>query len=212
DEKRFPDGYYQSEDGKKLVVAIRSGVLASDLSKGQECVERVRAAVEKVDPKKFDPSVKWGITGDLAIGIAEYKAINKDLTDVGIAGAFLILGVVLLYYLRIRTLIAMMLTIGIGLSWTFGFTEIALGHLNLATGFLFTIVGGNGINFGILYMARYLEVRRAGGDLLSAVRTAHADTWVPTLTASVAGSAAYGALPVTAVRGFRGFGPLGGGG
>src|SRR5262249_17430496 len=33
-EKRFPGGYYQSADGRTVVVAIRSGVLATDLDQG----------------------------------------------------------------------------------------------------------------------------------------------------------------------------------
>src|SRR5262249_32753221 len=156
-------------------------------------------------PKSFDPSIKYGLTGDLAIGIAEYRAINEDLTDVGIAGAIFILSVVLLYYLRLRTVFAMILTIGVGLAWTFGVTQLALGHLNLATGFLFTIIGGNGINFSFIYMGRYLEELRRGRSVEQALVTAHRETWIPTLTAASAAAASYGALLVTEFRGFRDF-------
>ena len=162
EEKRFPGGYYQSADGKTVVIAIRSGVLGADFKRAEEAINKVGAVVARVNPKRFDPSAQWGLTGDLAIGLAEYKLINRDLTAIGLVGAVLILGVVFLYYLRIRTVVAMGLAIGIGLAWTFGLTEIIFGHLNLATGFLFTIIGGNGINFSILFMARYLEERRRG--------------------------------------------------
>ena len=212
EQDRFPGGYYQSQDGKTLVVAVRSGVLASDLGRGREAIARVRAVVEQVSPKSFDPAATWGITGDLAIGVGEYNAINRDLTDVGLAGAVLILGVVALYYLRLRTMMAMTLTLSVGLALTFGFTEIALGHLNLATGFLFTIVGGNGLNFSVIYMARYLEERREGRPLAQAIEIAHRETWAPTLTAAAAAAASYGSLLVTAFRGFREFGIIGGAG
>ena len=212
DEDRFPEGYYQSQDGKTLVVAVRSGVLASDLGKGRAAIDKVRGVVAQIDPSSFDPAAKWGITGDLAIGVGEYNAINRDLTDVGLAGAVLILGVVSLYYLRLRTLVAMTLTLSVGLAWTFGLTAVTLGHLNLATGFLFTIIGGNGINFSIIYMARYLEERRENRPLAVAITVAHRETWAPTLTAAAAAAAAYGSLLVTAFRGFREFGIIGGAG
>jgi uncharacterized protein len=212
DENRWPDGYYQSEDGKTLVVAIRSGVLGSDLDKGSEALRLVQEVVDRVNPKSFDPEVHVGLTGDLVIGIAEYRAITKDLTEVGYTGAALILGVVFLYYLRFRTLLAMTITIAIGLSWTFGATELALGHLNTATGFLFTIVGGNGINFGLIFMARYLEERRMGVSFFPAIRVAHRETWRPTLTAACAAAASYGSLLITEFRGFRDFGAIGGAG
>ncbi|WP_437693187.1 efflux RND transporter permease subunit [Sorangium sp. So ce176] len=210
DAGRYPDGYYQSKDGKTVVVAIRSKVIASDFAAGSEAIRRVREVVERVRPASFDPGITYGLAGDLQTGIAEYAAINEDLTDVGVAGAALIAAVVFLYYLRVRTLLAMLITIGVGVAWTFGVTQLAIGHLNMATGFLFSIVAGNGINFGIIYMARYLEARRGGASLLEGVRVAHRETWLPTLTAGCAASAAYGSLVVTEFRGFRDFGLIGG--
>lgn len=212
DTKRFPDGYYQSQDGKTLIVAIRAGVLGSDFEKANEALRRVREVVEKVDPKSYHPSIRYGLTGDLVIGLSEYKAINEDLTEVGVTGTVLLVLVVLLYYLRFRTLIAMTLTISIGVAWTFGLTELVIGHLTMATGFLFTIVAGNGINFAIIFMARYLEARRAGASLEQGLALAQRETWAPTLTAGLAAGAAYASLLVTEFRGFRDFGAIGGAG
>lgn len=209
---RFPGGYYASRDGHTLVVAVRSGILASDLAKGQEALAKVREVVERVRPASFDPAIRWGLTGDLAIGVGEFNAINRDLTDVGIAGAVMIIGVVFLFYLRLRTVLAMVLTIAVGLAWTFALTEFTLGHLNLATGFLFTIVGGNGINFAILYMARYLEEQRLGTPVGEAIVRAHLGTWRPTLTAAAAAAGSYGSLLITEFKGFREFGIIGGAG
>jgi hypothetical protein len=208
--ERYPDGYYQSKDGQTVVVAVRSKVLGSDFTAGNEALKRIRAVVDRVSPAGFDPAIGYGLTGDLVTGIAEYNAINEDLTEVGYSGAIMIAAVVFLYYLRTRTLFTMLLTIGVGVSWTFGVTQIAIGHLNMATGFLFTIIAGNGINFGIIWMARYLEARRRGAPLADGVRIAHRETWIPTLTAGAAASASYGSLLVTEFRGFRDFGAIGG--
>ena len=208
-QSRYPDGYYQSQDGKVVVVAIRSKVLGSDFDKGTEALKRVKEVIERVNPKSFDAGITYGFAGDLQTGISEYTAINADLTEVGVFGVVMITAVMFLYYLRVRTLFAMLITIGIGVSWTFGFTELAIGHLNLATSFLFTIIAGNGINFGIIYMSRFLEARRRGATLQDGVRIAHRETWLPTLTAGAAAAASYGSLCVTEFRGFRDFGVIG---
>ena len=211
DERRFPpDGRYQSADGKKAVVVIRSGVVGADFQKAEEAVARVSEVVKRVNPASFDPAAKWDLSGDLLIGLAEYRLINRDLTEVGLAGTVLILGIVFLYYLRIRTVISMGIGIGIGVAWTFALTELAIGRLNLATGFLFTIIAGNGINFSILLMARYLEERRHGTPTEQAIVEAMRHTWRPTLTAAATASAAYGALVITEFKGFREFGWIGG--
>ena len=211
DERRFPaDGRYQSADGKEAVVVIRSGVIGADFQKAEEAVAKVSEVVRRVNPASYDPSAKWDLSGDLLIGLAEYRLINRDLTKVGLAGTVLILGIVFLYYLRIRTVISMGLGIGIGVAWTFALTQLFIGRLNLATGFLFTIIAGNGINFSILLMARYLEERRRGTATEPALVEAMRCTWRPTLTAAATASAAYGALVVTEFKGFREFGWIGG--
>jgi predicted exporter len=201
--KRYPDGYYQSKDGKTVVVAIRCGVLGTNFSMGKEALRRVGEVVARVNPAAYDPSARWGLSGDLALA-------SRDLTDIGLVGGAVILAVVFLYYLRLRTVLAMGLTISIGLSWTFGLTQLLLGHLNLATGFLFTIIGGNGINFSIIYMARYLEERRGGSAATAAVAEGMRRTWHATLTAAAAASASYGALVITEFKGFKEFGIIGG--
>lgn len=208
--KKWPDGYYQSQDGKTLIVAIRCGVLGADFPKAAEALRRVKEVVDQSNIKQFDPTLRAGYTGDLAIGLGEYSSLRRDLTSVGLFGAVLVLGAIFLYYLRIRPIVAMFLTILVGLSWTFGFTALALGHLNLATGFLFTIIGGNGINFGILFMARYLDERHRHKDVNAALHAAVQGTWTPTLTAAATASASYGALIVTEFKGFKEFGIIGG--
>src|SRR5262249_38694042 len=158
--------------------------------------------IEKANLKGIDPGITWGLTGDLKTGNEEFRQVNKDLTDVGINGSVAIIVVIFLYYLRIRTLLALILTIALGVSWTFGIAEILIGQLNMATGFLFTIIAGNGMNFSIIYMARFLEARRRGAGLQDGVRIAHRETWLPTLTAGCTAAASYGSLMITEFRGF----------
>jgi len=206
---RYPDGYYESKDGRVLVVAIRSKILGTDVTRGREAIRRVREVVDAAGLGGATPPIHYGLQGDLWTGVAELTVVNEDLTRVGVTGIVLIGSVVLLYYLRVRALVTMLLTILVGVSWSFAFTDLTIGFLNLATGFMFTIIAGNGINAGVIYMARYLEARRAGIEIAASVRVAHEDTWLATLTACLAASAAYASLTVTEFRGFRDFGIIG---
>jgi hypothetical protein len=210
DPSRYPDGYYQAADGRSVVVLIRSKVNGGEFDKGSEALKRIRAVVAQVHLEKFDPAMHAGYAGDLETAVSEFEAVNENLLDVGLFGAAMVATVVLLYYMRLRTLALMLITIGVGVSWTFGVTELTIGRLNIATGFLFTIVTGNGINFGIIYMARFLEARRAGVAVPEALRIAGSETWLPTLTAGAAAGASYGSLAATDFRGFHDFGFIGG--
>ena len=108
------------------------------------------------------PAHPYGFGGDLETGVSEVPAINANLTEVGIFGA--------IAHRRRR----LPLFPPRSARSSHGAhdrhrrrldlrrrRELSIGYLNSSTGFLVSIVAGNGINFGIIYMARYLEARRA---------------------------------------------------
>jgi predicted exporter len=92
---------------------------------------------------------------------------------------------------------------------SFGLAAITVGHLNAATAFLGAIIAGNGINYGILLVARYGE-ECAAASPPEALARAIATTLRPTLVAALGASIAYGALAATRFRGFADFAIIGG--
>ncbi|HTJ83884.1 MAG TPA: MMPL family transporter [Polyangiaceae bacterium] len=208
--ERYPDGYFESPDGRVHVIAIRSKVLGGDLVAGNEAIDKVRAAVARVNLDQYQKGIKVGLAGDLYTGVAEVTAINKDVSEVGLIGGLLIAGIMFVYYLRFRTLLIMSMNIVIGLMCTAGLSWILVHKLNTGTSFVFTILAGNGINAGIIYMARYLEARRKGEGVESAIGTSHVETWTATLCAAAASAASFLSLYLTSFRGFRELGLIGG--
>jgi predicted RND superfamily exporter protein len=205
----YPGGYYESPDGKYTAILIRTP--ASGKAAVEELQRKVEAAVREVNPAGLDPTLRVGYTGDVITGQEEYNAIVKDLSHVGASGVLGVLLSVLIYFLRVRTVLTMGGTLLIGLLWTFGITHYTVGYLNSSTGFLVSIIAGNGINYGIMYMARYVEARRDQGlPVAQAVLAAHRDSWLPTLASAATAALAYGSLIVTDFRGFKHFGIIGG--
>jgi predicted RND superfamily exporter protein len=203
------EGYYLEPDGRFVAIMVRTPVASGDVDHQAAVLARVERAVARADLKRFDPAATVEYGGEFISGMEAYRDVRNDLGHVGLMGAAMILGIVFLFYLRVRTLVVMVLTVGIGLAWTFGFTYLSIGSLNSSTGFLFSIILGNGINFGIIYMARYLDARRTDG-VAESIRIAHEDTWLATLAAAGAAMVAYGSLIVTGFRGFKHFGVIGG--
>jgi predicted exporter len=204
---RFPDGYFERPDGGALVVVARSPIAGGDLPRIGAAIDAIRGAVENVrgaSPERRSVSVSYA--GDLPTGFREYGVVASDLLSVGATGLALVLAAVVFYFLRVRAVVVMAITIAVGLTWTFGVTQAVIGHLNVATAFLVSIVAGNGINVGILYQSRYFEERRRGLDPAAAVHAAVHSTWKPTAIAAIASAASYGSLLVTDFRAFRDFG------
>jgi predicted RND superfamily exporter protein len=198
--------YYERKDGKALVVIAGSPAAAGDLAGQKDGLDRMHAAVDAAQAESPEyKKVRVGWAGAMVTSVIEYSAVNRDLLRVGAMGIVLVLSVLVLYFMRLRALAVMGITIACGLACTFGVTELAIGHLNVATGFLFSIIMGNGINVGVIYVARYYEEKRTGATTPEAVRTAHRMTWPSTLVAAIASAAAYASLAVTDFRAFRQF-------
>jgi len=164
-------GYYIGEGGRLLAILIRTPVEGGSIEPARRLRAKIEEIIHAVAPPHLDPSMVIRYTGDFITSIEEYEAVKKDLGHVGIYGVVMVLGVVLLFFLRIRTLLALAIAVGIGILWTFGLTRYTIGYLNSSTGFLVSIIAGNGINFGIIFMARYHEARRVSDEpLASAIR------------------------------------------
>lgn len=203
------DGYWIGEEQRFGVVLVRTPLTAMD-QRAFELTERITEILESANYRQIDPEFRYGFTGNLITSAEEYRAVVEDLTEIGLTGIALVLMVVFFFFWRIRVLIAMGVSICVGCLWCFAFAELAIGHLNTATGFLVSVIAGNGINAMIIYMARFLEARRDQGmNLGEALYTATRDTYVATFAAVGVAMVAYGALMITEFRGFRHFGVIG---
>ena len=117
----------------------------------------------------------------------------------------------MLLFFRSTTAVASLLgALALGAVVTFAFARLGVGHLNLATAFLAPIVVGNGINFGIILLARYFEERRKTVDPVAALGAAVQGSLGGTVAAALTASVSYASLLVTDFRGFRHFGLIGG--
>jgi uncharacterized protein len=207
---QFPDGYFEAPDGRTLIVNVETTVGAGDLSVMRQVLERIKreVAVLRRDPAYARLTV--GYAGDLVTGLAEYGAAISDLANVGLLGLGLVTLVLFLFFLRVRALIALASALAVGLAWTFGVSYLTVGHLNVATGFLVSIVAGNGINFGIIYVARVYEERLRGSSIADAIQRASVRTRRATLSAALAVGAAYASLGISDFLAFRHFAVIGG--
>jgi len=206
---RFPSGYFQSANGSALVVVVHTAIAPGAIEQGRAALDKVKDVVSDVLREVPPNSVRVGYAGDLVTGLSEYGAMRDDLLRVGALGFGLILVSIFLYYMHFRALVALALAISAGCAWTFAATELLIGYLNVATGFLFSIVAGNGINFGIIMLGRFYEELRAGRATLEAISVARKATWLPTLTAALAAVAAYASLVVSEFQGLKQFALIG---
>jgi predicted RND superfamily exporter protein len=196
-----------SKDGRLQLFVVRTTFTSDDSVRGPKLNALIFAAAHDVEAKF--PGVKVGIAGDVITSLIEHNALLKGMVASTVATIVLVIAALLLYYRSVPAVGALFWSLTVGVLATFAFTRLTIGHLNLASAFLSSIVIGNGINCGLILLARYQEELLGEPDptlaLPAAVRGAAPGTLVATLTAAVA----YGSLTVTPFRGFRDFGIIG---
>jgi predicted RND superfamily exporter protein len=196
-----------SKDGRLQLFVVRTTFTSDDSVRGPKLNDLIFAAVHDVEAKF--PGVKVGVAGDVITSLIEHNALLKGMVASTIATVVLVIAALLLYYRSVLGVGALFWSLTVGVVATFAFTRLTIGHLNLASAFLSSIVIGNGINCGLILLSRYQEELLENPDpavaLPAAVRGAAPGTLVATLTATVA----YASLTVTPFRGFRDFGIIG---
>jgi predicted RND superfamily exporter protein len=195
-----------SADGRIGMIQIATSFRATDAGPGANLVGRLDAIGARVTA--HHPGVQIGFTGGAITAVAEHDAIFKGMVLSSVITTLLV-GLVLALYFRSAILLVLLLgTLGVATTVAFGVAAITVGHLNAATAFLGAIIAGNGVNYGILLIARYLEERRTR-DIDSAMAIAIRGTLRPTAVASLGAAIAYGSLAATSFRGFADFAAIG---
>jgi len=204
---QLPGGFYATADEKvRAVIVYMPG-------KGIDRATRMKNAIEQaiasMDLKSYASDLEVKYTGNVQNLLEESAALVEDLELSTVIVILLVSVAMLLFYRSLGATIALVVSLFMGTFWTFGVCYFAVGYLNANTAFLASIVIGNGINFGIIFLARYLEERRAGSDNSKAMEVAIQATAPSTSTAALAAGLSYGSLMLTGFRGFSQFGVIG---
>jgi len=195
-----------SRDGRTAMIQIRTRFRATDVGLGQELLTRLDALRDQVIAAH--PGVTIGFTGGVISAVAEHDAILKGMVLSSVITTLLVALVLALYFRSATLLVLLIGTLALATAVSFGDAALTIGHLNAATAFLGAIIAGNGVNYGILLIARYLEERRTH-DVEDALAIAIRGTLSPTLVASFGASIAYGSLAATSFKGFADFAVIG---
>lgn len=151
-----------------------------------------------------------GLAGTHVALLENFSSIIQDTVQTAALAIFLVLGSIFLYYRSMRMVVMLCIGIVVGILLTFAVTYFKIGYLNQQTAFLASIIIGNGINFGLILMARYLEERGKGIAFRRSYNRAIFYTISATAMAAFATSLSYSILSVTTFRGFSQFGFIGG--
>lgn len=185
---------------------------SSDLAFSRKILEDVEGELTKALTERFGGVGEGKVVTRIDLGggyrnaIEQMSQIQGDMvSSAGISFAILAL-IVIVFFRSIRALFCVMVPLILGTAWTLGFATLAIGYVNIITAFIFAVLLGLGIDFGIHFYGRYREERAAGHDPLESMVITHQHCGMASVLAGTTTAFAFLALTLADFRGFSQFG------
>lgn len=185
---------------------------SSDIKFCAQIVGDVERLTREVVEELLGPISPQGVVSRVDIGgsyrylLQESEKIKSDILSSTLY-CFALLALVLIVSFRsLRAFFCIMLPLVMGTAWTMGLMALTLGYMNLITAFIFAVLLGLGIDFGIHFYARYREERAAGAGDLEAMVTTYTHSGAASLLALSTTVASFLALTLADFKGLSQFG------
>jgi uncharacterized protein len=147
-----------SADGRMGFVLLR--FLEEDrqsFAQNNQSIHTLRQLAAEVQTQH--PGTKIGLTGLPIIEYDEMKSSETSMSWATILSFVGVMAVMVVAFGGFRHATLAMLALMAGTIWTCGFTTIAIGHINVLSIAFASILFGMGIDYGIYYVTRYLQLR-----------------------------------------------------
>jgi predicted RND superfamily exporter protein len=210
---QFEGTRFSSKSLHSTLLLIEAGAFETGRGHAEALLARVKSDLASLNPDTYAPGLRYGFTGDVAINVEERSALLADLSVSSVLVVVLVIAAIVLYYEWWRSIVVLIPPLALATIFAFAVASLPplrVTELNSNTAFLGSIIVGNGINFGIVLLARYAEERRAGTGVREALAVAVWGARTGTLSAALAAGVSYASLALTQFQGFRQFGIIGG--
>jgi predicted RND superfamily exporter protein len=169
-------------------------------------VEEVAAQLKKTSSFQ---NIKVEYAGPYIGGIETLRMIRSEILWISAIVFFVLNFILVLYCRRLSGAILIGLPLGLGILWAGGLIYLFLGHLNVVTGFGFSVLAGLGSDYGIFLLSRYFRERDEGKSHVEACHLAFAKTGRATWISMVVTVGSFVALMISGFQVFYEFGLVG---
>ncbi len=205
--------YCLLNDGHIGLVALRfvqNATEAQKFAQNTDAVEALRSIVARA--KTRFPGVKIGLTGLPVMENDEMRLSQSAMTIVtflSLGGIFLVL---VAGFGGLRHSLLATVALVLGTIWTLGYTTVTVGYLNILSIAFGSILMGLGINYGIYYVARYLQLCATSRSTAEAVVRTAASVGPSITMGAFTAACSFFATAFTDFRGIAQLGVIAGGG
>ncbi len=166
--------YLVSPNGRLLFIRVTPRFENGSINALRPAITAIREVVTKYAAQY--PQIEAGLTGIDVVEADETDAATRDSTIASIIAAALITVLLLSAFHSWRTPLLVMLALTAGITWSFGFLTLTVGHLQVISVIFAVILLGLGVAFGIHILSCMELVRHRYADDAAGFEAAMVET------------------------------------
>lgn len=202
--------YLLTKQGQLGFVLLRLAKGDDGFNHYSEATDALRDLIAQT--KARHPECQIGLTG---LPVMENDEMRASQSSMFWASLVSMIGVGLIFvagFGGVRHALLANLILLIGMAWAFGYVTLSVGHLNiLSVSFTVTMIG-IGIDYGVYYVARYLQLRSENHDCEAALLETARGAGPAITTGAVTTAVSFFAAGFTSFKGVAELGVIAGGG
>jgi len=203
-----PTEYIETDDNGTTIMVVRGRPIkaTTDVEFTEKIVARMKEALTASRPTDFHPELTATIRGEYEERSGEVSSIKSELLGSSAYAVLLLLIVLVLHFKRLRAVLLILGPLIMSILLTLGITTYVYVSLNLVTAFIFVVLLGLGIDFGIHLYSRYEYERLRGHDQAEALRIAGGHSGLDVAMGGLSTAVMFSFFPIADFRGFSQFG------
>ncbi len=202
--------YLLANQGRWGIVLLKLHTGDDQFAQGTDAIDSLRQLM--ADVQAGHPGVKIGLTGLPIMENDEMRASQRDMLRASFISLFGVACIFAAGFGGVRHPLLTVVALLISMAWCFGYITLAIGHLNILSVSFSVILIGLGIDFGIHYAARYLQLRHQLADTNEALVQTASSVGPGILTGGVTTAIAFFTASLTEFTGVAELGIISGGG
>jgi len=205
---RFLHKFEEKTGLHTFLILIKPAHSAVNIKFTHNFIARMDALFHKLHEGKNGIIIEYG--GRYKKSSDNFFSMQKDFSRITIMSFGGMLVVLLIFFHSFWPIVVILIPLLFGISWTMGFVGAYYGTLNLITSFLAAILLGLGIDYGIHFIIRFEEEKRARPDMKENFLIMLSQTGAANTASALTTALAFFVLSFTEFRAFQEFGVIAG--
>lgn len=175
--------YLLNDKGTMGFLQTQPVVAKNDFAGAAVSIDRMRVILKSL--QKRYPTARVGLTGIPVLECDEMRDSEASMTNASILSFVGVTVLLLIGFRGFKHPLIGMAMLTVAMCWAFGFTTYAVGHLNILSISFATMLIGLGVDYTIVYLSRYLELRHEGLPLYDSLMGAAVTVGPGTVTSAM---------------------------